>query len=110
MNIEQALSVADAFFRDGNLQSGMTTLVGVLAPCAAHPESREALLAWVVARLGHPDPEFGAHIAVVGGALVEQGASALVLGRALIAPVEKSLVDARRLLDRVAALPAARLS
>lgn len=105
MNIEQALSVADEFFREGNLQRGMETLVSVVEPCLKHVEARDGLLAWVVARLGHPDPEFAAHVAVVGGALVESGASATLLGRALIAPVEKSLVDARRLLERALKLP-----
>jgi hypothetical protein len=104
MNLEQALSVANEFFRAADLQRGMATLAGLFDQCASREAERDLLLAWVAARVGHPDPVFGAHIAVVGGALVEHGASAAVLGRAIIAPLEIALVNAGRLLERAATL------
>jgi hypothetical protein len=105
MNLEQALSIANEFFRTGNLHKGMNTLSEVFTACIKQPETRDLMLAWVVHRVEHPDPEFGAHIAVVGGALVENGAPAESLGRAIVAPIEASLVCARRLLERADKLP-----
>ncbi len=105
MNLAQALSIANEFFRTGDLQKGMGALADVFHSCVENPDARDLLLTWVVERVGHPDPEFGAHIAVVGGALVENGASAAILGRALVAPIESSLVHARRLLERAEKLP-----
>ena len=104
MNLAQALSVANEFFRAGDLQKGMRVLVDVFGSVSENTDARDLLLTWVAERVGHPDPEFGAHIAVVGGALVENGASAAQLGRAIIAPIETSLVNARRLLERAEAL------
>jgi len=105
MNLAQALSIANEFFRSGDLQKGMGALADVFQSCVENPDARDLLLTWVVERVGHPDPEFGAHIAVVGGALVENGASAAILGRALVAPIESSLVHAHRLLERAEKLP-----
>ncbi len=105
MNLAQALSVANEFFRSGDLHRGMGSLSEIFGSCVENPDARDLLLTWVVERVGHPDPEFGAHIAVVGGALVESGASAELLGRALLAPLETSLVNARRLFERAAQLP-----
>ncbi len=105
MNLAQALSVANELFREGDLQKGMRALVDVMQSCSDNADARDLLLTWVIERVGHPDPEFGAHIAVVGGALVENGGSAERLGRALIEPVEASLVFGRRLLERAEALP-----
>lgn len=105
MNLAQALSVANEFFRSGDLQKGMRALVDVMGSCSENADARDLLLTWVIERVGHPDPEFGAHIAVVGGALVENGGSAERLGRALIEPIESSLVHGRRLLERAEALP-----
>lgn len=105
MNLAQALSVANEFFHSGDLQKGMRALVDVMHSCSENPDARDVLLTWVIERLGHPDPEFGANIAVVGGALIENGSSAARLGRALIEPVEASLVHGRRLLERAEALP-----
>ena len=104
MNLAQALSIANERFSTGDLQRGMEMLSEVFRSCVDNPDARDVLLTWVVERVGHPNPEFGAHIAVVGGALVERGASAARLGQALVAPLEASLVNARRLLERAATL------
>ncbi|MDB4961737.1 MAG: hypothetical protein JWP01_1736 [Myxococcales bacterium] len=105
MNLEQKLSVANEQLRNGDLQRAMGSLADLFGEVIDEPRSRMRLLEWVVERVAHPDPEFGAHIAVVGGALVEHGASANYLGRALMEPVLQSLVNAKRLLDRAATLP-----
>ena len=105
MNLAQALSVANEFFHAGDLQKGMRSLVDVFNSCSDNADARDLLLTWVIERVGHPDPEFGAHIAVVGGALIENGGSAERFGRALIEPVEASLIHGRRLLERAEALP-----
>ncbi len=105
MNLAQALSVANELFREGDLQKGMRALVDVMQSCSDNADARDLLLTWVIERVGHPDPEFGAHIAVVGGALIENGGSAERLGQALIEPIESSLGHARRLLERADALP-----
>lgn len=105
MNLAQALSIANEFFRSGDLQQGMRALVDVMQSCSDNADARDLLLTWVIERIEHPDPEFGANIAVVGGALIENGGSAERLGRALIEPVESSLVQGRRLLERADALP-----
>jgi len=99
MNLAQALSVANEFFRTGDLHRGMGSLSEIFGSCVENPDTRDLLLTWVVERVGHPDPEFGAHIAVVGGALVESGASAELLGRALVARSRHRSVNARRLFE-----------
>lgn len=96
------LTRADALFAELEVEQGMEILSDLLDAHHADPKARDQLLAWATARVGHDHPQIGAHIALAGGALIEAGASPTALGRALIAPVERALVDARRMLVHAA--------
>ena len=67
---------------------------------------RDALLREICEALPAADnPNVAAHLALGGGALVENGAPAALLGRALVAPLRRALVDATRVLEAVDAMP-----
>jgi hypothetical protein len=72
---------------------------------AAKGRSRAPAMAEVVKRVDQEHPGLAAYLALVGGALVEDGESPTALGRALVAPLERSLVAAGRMLGLVAHLP-----
>ena len=65
---------------------------------------RDALLGQICEALATVDAKAAAHLALGGGALVEDGAPAEVLGRALVGPLERALVDAGRVIDAVDAM------
>lgn len=65
----------------------------------------EELLSAMISRVGHDHPVIGAHFALVGGGLVQEGAPTGALGRAIVRPFGRAMIDAMRLLDRSADLP-----
>lgn len=95
MNAE--LERAAAFFAARQVDEGMTLLGGLIEATAADAPARDRLLAWVIAHVDDDHPQVAAHIALAGGALVENGASPVALGRAIVAPVVRALTDAARM-------------
>jgi len=91
------LQKAAAFFADRKVDEGMQVLAELLDATARDAPARDQLLAWVGERVGDEHPQVGAHIALMGGALVENGASPVGIGRAIVAPVLRALTDAARM-------------
>ena len=91
------LQKAEALFADRKVDEAMGILGELLQAAARDAPSRDQLLAWVVAHVDDEHPQVAAHIALAGGALVENGASPVGIGRAIVAPVLRALTDAARM-------------
>lgn len=91
------LQKAEAYFADRKVDEGMTILGELLQAAARDAPARDQLLAWVIAHVDDEHPQVAAHIALMGGALVENGASPVGIGRAIVAPVLRALTDAARM-------------
>jgi hypothetical protein len=86
----------------GNYDEGMGVYAKLLQGAG---RGRDALLGQICEALPAVDAKAAAHLALGGGALVEDGAPADVLGRALVGPLGRALADAGRVIDAVAAMP-----
>lgn len=93
------LQKAEAYFADRKVNEAMEILGGLIEAAEGNAPARDQLLAWVIARVADDHPQIGAHIALMGGALVENGASPAALGRAIVAPVLRALTDAARMFE-----------
>lgn len=93
------LQKAEAYFADRKVNEAMEILGGLIEAAERDAPARDQLLAWVVARVDDEHPQIGAHIALMGGALVENGASSADLGRAIVEPVLRALTDAARMFE-----------
>jgi hypothetical protein len=87
--------------RSGDYEQGMGMFAELLGGAGS---GRDALLRQICEALGTVDAKAAAHLALGGGALVENGAPAAVLGRALVEPLKRALGDAGRVVDAVAAM------
>ncbi len=96
--MQAKLEEAAALFAAHEVDEGMNLLAGLFEAAGNDAAAREQLLAWIIAHVDDPHPQVGAHIALAGGALVENGASPSALGRAIVAPLERALGDAARMI------------
>jgi hypothetical protein len=93
------LATVVELLRSGDYEQGMSTFAQLIGGAGG---GRDALLGQICEALGTVDAKAAAHLALGGGALVENGASAEVLGRAVVGPLKKALADAGRVVDAVA--------
>lgn len=103
MNLQGRLDLVEALFAQDDPQGAgrvMSELFEELR--SASPEGRAAALVAVAGRLGTAQPVLAAHLATLGGAIVEMDVPAAPLARALVAPVRGALASGRRFLERIA--------
>lgn len=91
------LQKAEVLFADRKVDEAMAILGELLQAAARDAPSRDQLLAWVLAHVDDEHPQVAAHVALAGGALVENGADPAGLGRAIVGPVLRALGDAARM-------------
>ena len=85
------LQKAEALFADRKVDEAMTILGELLKAAARDAPARDQLLAWVIAHVDDEHPQVAAHIALMGGALVENGATPVGIGRAIVAPDQPNI-------------------
>ncbi len=96
--MQGTLDKAAALFAAHQVDDGMNLLAKLFEVASNDAAAREQLLAWILARVDDPHPQVGAHLALAGGALVENGTSPSAIGRAIVGPIERALGDAARMI------------
>lgn len=103
MNLQGRLDRVEALFAKDDLQGAGRTMSELFEDLrGAPPAGRAAALEAVAGRLAGAPPVLAAHLATLGGAIVEMEVPARPLARALVGPVRDALASGRRFLERVA--------
>lgn len=99
MDLQAELDHLEALLADDATAKAGAALSSILSSLRSSSTARRATaLHEIAARVGHPDPHVGAHLALLGGAVLEAGAPARPLALAVREPLVRSLQKASRFL------------
>lgn len=95
MNLGSELDHLEAVLAGPDPEKASDFLSGLFdSLCNASEAKREAAIHEIAARVGHEDPHVGAHLALLGGAVLEAGAPAKPLAHAVREPLLRALKKA----------------
>jgi len=95
MNLGTELKHLEAVLAGPDPEKASDVLSGLFdSLCNASETEREDAIIDIASRVGHEDPHVGAHLALLGGAVLEAGAPARPLARAVREPLLRALKKA----------------